>query len=58
MERQFIVLNSFLAIRPHPLRDGVPTLQGWPSAEWGELMAGVTPRFISAIEHGKTNKFL
>ena len=28
-------LNSFLAIRPHPLGDGVPTLQGWPSAGVG-----------------------
>jgi bacterioferritin-associated ferredoxin len=27
--------NSFLAIRPHPLRDGVPTVQGWPSAGVG-----------------------
>jgi hypothetical protein len=48
-------LNSFLAIRPHPLRDGV-TLQGWPSAGMGELMPDVTSRFIWAIERG--NKFL
>jgi hypothetical protein len=48
-------LNSFLAIRPHPLRDGV-TLQGWPSAGMGEVMPDVTSRFIWAIERG--NKFL
>jgi hypothetical protein len=50
-------LNSFLAIRPHPLRDGAPTLQGRPSEEWGEFMPDVTSRFIWAIERGKTNKF-
>ena len=27
-------LNSFQAIRPHQLRDGVPILQGWPSAHY------------------------
>jgi hypothetical protein len=51
-------LNSFLAIRPHPLRDGVPTVQGWLPQGWGELMPDVTSRFIWAIERGKTIKFL
>jgi hypothetical protein len=49
-------LNSFLTIRPHPLRDGVPTVQGWPSAGWGELMP--VARRNMAIERGKTIKFL
>jgi hypothetical protein len=34
-----------------PFKDGLPQ-------EGGEFMPDVTPRFIWAIERGKTNKFL
>jgi hypothetical protein len=50
-------LNSFLAFRPHPLHDGVPTFTDGRPQGWGEIMPDATSHFIWAIG-GKTNKFL
>jgi hypothetical protein len=54
MHGDAFALNSFLTIRPHPLRDGVPPVQRWPSAGVGGCSM---PRVIWAIERGKTIKF-
>jgi hypothetical protein len=58
LHRDAFALNSILAIRPHPLGDGVPTFKDGRPQGWGELMPDATSSFIWAIERGKTIKFL